>query len=385
MSSDGGSVESGGSLGGAGLTRREVVAKALLAGAGATIVGALPKQASAAPAAVPGDRFDPKFLSGQVLATHETGELVVMEGDDRIRSARMAAQTDTWKSGDWGLAPLTAGDCIYATGVLGVDDVFAVERAWVGLRTFPGKVRAIEDYAMTVELSGGREVEALITPRTMVQAPTGRLARGMSPRGVFAVEDQAYLVGYVTNERFTVTTAYQVLREGSPSPSERGPVKGSPTVIDGVDGPQTVCPLTWKGVATLFCCGGVSGCGSCNYHYCCGSSNQGLCNPAYPCYSYNHSMAWPHVGSCDAACESCCGNVMQFACGKDAFLSNPCTSDTDVSKVVDCGPNIHCVPQFGCDNRTTVRFDLTPCSFAAIGGSFEAGMVTCDCTFYTSC
>src|SRR5207244_11465426 len=108
------------------------------------------------------------------------------------------------------------------------------------------------------------------------------------------------------------------------------------------------------------------------------------------CHSYNHLMAWKNIsgpsGSCNAICGDCCDTTMrQFACGTNGSLTNVCQSKSDVATVVDCGPNISCIGPYGCGNRTVVKFDLTPCSFAALGGSFTDGQVTCDATFYIQC
>ncbi len=368
-----------------GYTRREVIGQALLAGAGATIAGALPSgTALAAADGGPDSPFDPSFLSGQIISMQSSGRLTVLEDEDRVRSAQLRGGSGIWKQAAWGGDP-GLGDCLYATGVLGRDGVFGIDQMWIAIGTFLAKAVDVQDGLVTLD-TDGQTIESRIIARTQIQDRQGRLTNAR-PTSLLRDGDYMQVVGFSDPKTgaFTASLIYPLVSDNAASALELQPTKGMPRTISGPNGPLIQCPLTWYGLATFFCCGGVNGC---NYNKCGGSGGGWCVNQT--CRSYNHQMAWKNVSepgnTCNATCFSCCDTTMsQFACGTFATVTNPCQSKSDSPYIVDCGPNLHCVSAFGCQNRTVVKFDLTPCSFAAIGGSFNAGMVTCDTTLYIQC
>lgn len=53
--------------------------------------------------------------------------------------------------------------------------------------------------------------------------------------------------------------------------------------------------------------------------------------------------------------------------------------------IQDCGPTQTCRSAFGCKSYVTHKFDLTPCTFTAIGGDLSAGYVDCNVTWVHPC
>ena len=96
-------------------TRRELIGRAIVAGAGATVVGALDTiPAIASAEGLP--PLDPNFLAGQLLTVKSNGSLIVSDYDGRRRRALAGGSSSVWKSGDWSADELTPGDCFYASG-----------------------------------------------------------------------------------------------------------------------------------------------------------------------------------------------------------------------------------------------------------------------------
>jgi hypothetical protein len=263
---------------------------------------------------------------------------------------------------------------------LGRDGVFGIDRTWIAIESIPATVSQVEGQTLNLDTKG-RTIEANVIGRTEIQDKTGRFVAG-APASSLRVGDQVYVIGFNggSSGTFTASRIFRARGDVSPTALEREPTKGMPRTVTGPDGPLVLCPLTWHGLASFFCCGGVNSCSGSGGAWC--SSPQ--------CFSYNHRMAWKNVKdggrTCNATCGDCCDTTLsQFNCGTNANLANPCNSMSDVSTIVDCGPNLHCHSAFGCNNRTLVKFDLTPCSFAALGGDFGAGLVTCDATLYINC
>lgn len=365
-------------------TRREMLGKALLAGAGASVLGPTFESAVAATFADDAEKPDPHFLGGQVASLRSSGALTVMDADGRSRGARLSAESQTWKRGTWGADELEPGDCVYATGALGSDGVFGIDRVWVAIETFGARLRGVDASRLILDRDG-RQVEARIIDQTEVRRGVQRLS---NPSKAFRSGDVIDVVGFYERETGAFTASRIWLSDAkasaAPGHDELHPVVGEP--IESPDETLVLCPYTWRGLATFFCCGNVSGCG-----YSCGSSGQGYCYPSQTCRSYNHQMAWQYVwqsgaNPCQASCQSCCSSVFDIVeCGTVGHLWNPCQSLSDNATIVDCGPNMRCTSAFGCLSRSTIMFDLTPCAFAAIGGSFSSGMVTCDTTVYLVC
>src|ERR671933_2657325 len=114
-------------------TRRELLGRALLAGAGASVVGSLaPEDVRGAGSAGP-TAPDPLFLAGQVVTLKSSGLLTVIDEGGRPRAAQLSSESQVWKRAAWGLDPLARGDCIYASGALAPDGVFGVSKIWVGI------------------------------------------------------------------------------------------------------------------------------------------------------------------------------------------------------------------------------------------------------------
>src|SRR5438105_11913615 len=146
-------------------TRRELIGRALLAGAGATIAGALPSGTALATAdSGPDSAFDPSFLSGQIVSMRSGGRLTIVEAEDRIRAAQLRGGTQIWKRAVWG-GQLDVGDCLYATGVLGSDGIFGIDRMWIGIESVVAKALDVHDWSLILDV-GGQTIESAVIDQT---------------------------------------------------------------------------------------------------------------------------------------------------------------------------------------------------------------------------
>jgi hypothetical protein len=361
-------------------TRRELLGKALLAGAGATVVGSLAPEDLAAATASRRVAPDPNFLAGQVATIRSSGLLTVIDEDGRPRSAHLGSASDVWKRAAWGLDPLALGDCIYAGGTLGTDGVFQVDKMWVGIESLFAEVRDVAPGALLLDVRG-RQVEAALVDRTEAQSPRGDFVRGITPP--VGPGDEVQVVGFHEGPgRFTASRIWRLDPDGSPSPEEREPIVGPPQQV----GELAVCPSTWRGLTSFFCCG-TNG-NACGWN--CTNAGPPWCTNQ-SCSSQGHYMAWKNIAqgssrTCNATCGNCCDNTLrQVQCGTTGYLYNPCQGRSDSAPIVDCGPNMRCIDPFGCAGRRAVKFDVTPCVFVTLGGSLNAGFVTCDVTIYFPC
>lgn len=298
------------------LTRRDLLGQALLAGAGATVVGSLAPRALAAGLNPP--ELDPAFLGGQIIKAQSSGALTVLDHEDRPRPARLTGGSRSiWKSGAFGAASLDTGDCIYATGELESDGVFNIDRVWVAIDSFAATVVDATSSGLTLD-ARGQTREAHLSAITEIQDGGGRFVRGGTSK--LKAGDFAHVVGYHdrSSGEFVASRVWQAF-DGVTASGEIGPVQGRARTVDAPDGPLVTCPYTWKGLATFFCCGNVSGCG-----YSCGSSGNGWCT-TQSCHSYNHQMAWKYVyegtRTCNASCGNCCDNTLDIVqCGEVGHL-----------------------------------------------------------------
>jgi hypothetical protein len=362
-------------------TRRKLLSHALLAGAGATVVGSLaPEDAAADLKEAPGAP-DPGFLAGQIATIKSNGLVTVIDEDGRPRAAQLGAQSLVWKRAAWGLDPLARGDCIYASGALAADGIFGVDQIWVGIENVYGIVRDRTPGLLLLDI-GGRDVEIAVIARTETQTPSGGFAKG--PAASPPIGAAVQVIGFHGGPGvFTASSVWLLDQNESLSAIEQTPITGSPAQV----GPLILCPTTWKGLASYFCCG-TNG-NACGWN--CTNAGPPWCTNQ-TCTSAGHYMAWKNIAqgssrACNAACGNCCDSTLsQVQCGTTGHLYNPCQGKSDTAAIVDCGPNMSCLGTgFGCDNRKAIKFDLTPCSFVTLGGSLSAGHVTCDVTIYFQC
>jgi hypothetical protein len=369
-------------------TRRELIGRALAAGAGATVLGTL-ETASALGAVAGNAGPDPRFLAGQLLTMKGSGSLVFADYDGAIRKAAIGSGSQIWRGGDWAAEPLALGDCVYARGLLGSDGVFAIDKLWVAIAS--DLTTVLEASGAGVTLNGARwgTFDAQITPHTEFIGEDSALVRGV-PSGGLAPNDGVQVVGFFTRDgKFTASRVIKFDPNVQLSGSEFGPTVGEPQLVSTPEGPLTLCPYTWNGLSTFFCCGNVSGC-----NYSCGSSADGWCGGQSGCQNHcrsdGHYAAWKYIycGSTNktASCGDCCDTTLaSVPCGQNMTVLNPCTNQQDTVSIVDDGPVMNCLSPYGCQSRTAIKFDLTPCAYSAIGGDYNTGHVTCSGTIYLTC
>jgi hypothetical protein len=378
------------------LTRREFLAKALLAGSGTILVSAIPGEA--APAALDAGAsaldFDPDFIVGVVESVKTDGTIIASDLDSTLRVLEVLPSSRIWKAGQWNTYPVAAGDCIFARGTVGADPVFAVDKLWTNIANAYGGVASVGSRDFAFSLQNGTEVSVDVTDSTEVATADGfatGIARVMS---AVSATDMAQVVGYgdLHNGPFVATRVFPTVHDAPVDP---------PSSDDGIMrqvSPQTsplppVCHETYNKLATYFCCGDVSGCGK-N----CSGSTSGAC---LDCRADRRHIAWPRMlnaggNLCDSRCiacncsncpDACCcfGGVRRMACGDQVQVDAPCNGTTIYPTIHDCGPRVHCDPEFGCKNRRHVAFDLTPCAFTALGSDLSDGKVTVNVTVTFAC
>lgn len=378
------------------VSRRQFLGRALVAGAGATVMElAVPAGFARAssinnPSAIAqAEDSDPNFLAGSVLSYDEvTRSVTVLDPDSQIRTASTNGHTSIWKAGLWNAEPLSIGDCLLARGVTNGDRL-ALQSVWVDIKNFYGTVNSIgaDNFVLATSnhvafLVGISNLTTLYEQGGPYINSLGHLRPGVAAR----------IIGFgdPVLGTFTATSIWNVSEPVQANGADDETDPTAPTV-DGTTVPPT-CSYTYYGLASWFCCGGVNGCGSAG----CGSSGAGAC-PG--CRSDRQHIAWPNITNAGGAhCISTCGQngcasnncsscptITRLDCGTSVSLSNPCQSAQTTVFVKDCGPCVHCRPAFGCKGRTHVKFDLAPCAFTALGGSLDSGFVSCNATVQVPC
>lgn len=364
-------------------TRRAFLGRALLAGAGATILRPISNQDFASARGLGGEveEVDPTFAAGRVMEI--TGpDALVLNPDGLLQRLHVGSSFRLWKQGVWDQQRLAPGDCIYARGELLSEGILDALQAWVSIQSFRGEILESSTDGFRVAIDKGNTLDLHTIESTEVQLTDGDFALG-TPESLRA-GDVVQIVGF-EDPLSGVITPTRVLLLSSPAvtPSFVGDDLIDPPAPDDDESlPQ--CPYTYKGLTTWFCCGGVTGCGAGNR--CPGNTSGGSCGG---CRSDRQHMAWPKLKNgcgpfCDTSCAQCIGNMPRLACGKSVTIKNPCNGNSTVAHVKDCGPTVHCQSQTGCNDYTKVKFDLTPCAFSQLG-NLDTGVISCHATVNLPC
>lgn len=363
------------------VTRREFLTRTLVAGAGATLLSTLTD--SEARSSDDNDDVDPGFIAGQVLKISPNGQVIAVDREDRIHLMQLRSSTRIWKRGLWDQVRLQVGDCVYARGTLAPSGILAVDTVWVSIASLSGAVARVSPDRVDLEFVDSARRTVVISDFTVISVAPGHVEQGTAHS--LAVGDSVYLVGFAdASGEFVATRVFKNVPDITPSTEE--------TVVETTIseiGNLAQCTDTWKGLASFFCCGtAASGCG-----YSCPCSSRDPCPPwcqNYNCQSDRLHMAWQKVDegsrSCRAPCDcNCPSSLAILACGTTVTVTNPCRNMSTSASIRDCGPTQRCVSPQGCHGRTTVKFDLTPCTFTAIGGNLADGFVECNVSYTHPC
>ncbi len=343
------------------VSRRRFLTEAAVTAAGTTMLGSvvsgLARPAKAVAAAAIGP--DPNFVAGEIIGQQSSSLFTVRDIDGAIRSIRTTSSSRLWKEGLFNTASLTTGDCLYATGEQEDEDVLAIERLWANISSFPAEIvstghaqlalRGRQGHVEPVRIVGLTEVHG---PRGVVKGDASMLQVGT---GVQVIQYHDPATGQATATRLISFTT-----------------EGEPAVEPAVSGSAV-------GLATWFCCGNVNSCGSGEggNASCIGSGN-GACGN---CKANEKQLAWPLLTTgCGPYCpeSGCCVSLPRLECGHEVAVLNPCNGKEDPHlHVADCGPTVHCVSNTTCESRSGVKFDLTPCAFAALG-ELHAGIIAAN-------
>jgi hypothetical protein len=346
-----------------GLTRRQVLGRALLAGAGATVVQGLPDGRGSGPAEAATDpETDPNFLMGQVVSFDSaTGAVQVVDLDLQVRAAQFISSSQIWKQGLWNTNQLALNDCVMSRGQLDSSGVLMINELYVGIRSFQGVLDSVSASSVTLTQPDGSIITAGVTGLTEVnvdgQTQTGT-TQGLAPT------QYVNLIGYGDPSAGTLVATLII------GPTPDSGLDTSPPVVNS--GGFT----TYSHSATWFCCGNISSaCGAD-----CANSGGGSCGT---CRADKIQMAWPNLYTtgCNSTC-GCGGNCCRsgfcaLGCGRIAIVYNPCRNHPGATATItDCGPCVHCVSP-PCKGLAAVTFDLTPCTFTALGALLSDGIQAC--------
>lgn len=350
------------------LTRRQLLGRAMLAGAGTTIIQGLtaadkfdPAQATTDPA------VDPNFVMGQVVSYDSaSGALQILDLDLQVRAAQLTSASQIWKQGLWNTNQLAQSDCIMSRGLLDPNNTLMIDEIYADIRSFQGALSSVSASSVSIVQSGGGTITAGVTNLTQVNV-AGQTTTG-STQGL-APGQYANLIGY-GDPSMGALVATLIIGPSIDTGGEPPPVVGSP---------GTGCTaITYNHSTTWFCCGNVtSACGA-N----CAHTGPGSCGN---CRADKRQMAWPNLSttSCNSTCNcggNCCRSIRSVGCGALVDLYNPCRNKIVYNVyVADCGPCVHCVSP-PCDNLDAVTFDLTPCTFTALGAPLSQGIQACSAT-----
>jgi hypothetical protein len=346
-----------------GVTRRNLLRSAGggALGAALTISHLDPAMASHASAAADVNvADDPTFLLGQIAAIGDDGRLSVIDSDGRARRAQLVGSSRYWKASAWNTFDYAVGDCVMGRGELDADDVLRLDSAWANIHNLRGTVD--EHVGGRIKLRGTdrKLYDVKVKDSTIVRDDSGDESRG-NGRKVKRGQD-AIVIAY-TNRATGQLVAHRL--EAFETFGE-GRVTAEPARHSGKKArAASHFNVARQGNASWFCCGNVSGCGHC------GSSGTAYCSF---CRSSGHYMAWPKVSSCGPYCSGCCvqSDFPRYGCGTGFTIENPCSGRSTFVQIADCGPTTRC-RSTGCKSYDSVRFDLTPCAFSAVGGSFDIG------------
>lgn len=352
-------------------TRRELLKGALLGGVGATFVapfgaaGANPATAAQSGSAEFDDEYDPGFVWARVAGVGADGVLTVVDPDDQLKRLRLHSLSQTWKVARWNRDPITQEDCVYARGEQTDDGVLHVDKLWANISTVRGKITVVTPASLTVATDDGDVVRLAVIDRTEIRRPDRSTASGTTS-GLLPGQDVYAVVFYTpATGEFTASLVVDLLAD-APALIPEGDVGAAATEGDV----GTLAYVRREGVATWFCCGGVGGCGS----GCGGGTSGGSCGG---CRSDQRQLAWQELqNGCTASCFSCCrpSDWPRLSCGQQVRITHPCKGLSIEPRVRDCGPNARCGPDQPCQGYHSIWFDLTPCSYTAIGGNLNDGL-----------
>lgn len=358
------------------LTRRGLIGGAGSAALGAALGLAHTSRAAAsesaiAPAAV---SYDPNFVMGQVTGVGGDGLLTIFDGDGRERAARLVDATRYWKASRWNVRDIAPGDCVTGRGALNDAGELELEVAWANIGRFVGECTSVGRDSFEIRHAGRRISTIQVTDDTIFRDLRGRESFGdltviSSDLPLFVISHNDGPAGQEVAHRVEVA-----------GPSVADTVDAGLAIVNGlVEDHWPSTPVTGRhnqpnfdvarrGNASYFCCGSQA-CGSR-----CGSlGTNGKCGF---CSSSGHYIAWPKVSDCTAGCVGCClpENFPRYGCGTGFEIENSCSGRATFVQIADCGPNPRC-RDTGCKGYQSVRFDLTPCAFTAVGGSMDIGHV----------
>lgn len=341
--------------------RRTFLGRALRAGAGATVVapfaGAAPSVAGTAArdaAPRPSD-VDESFVAGEVVHV-DGGVLKVVDHDGRARTVVVGDASHVWKAARFGQGhALARHDCIYARGdAVQRDGTLLVDRLWANITSFSGIARDRRARSLALSLPDGRRLTTTVTEATQSHLADGRTARGVE---ALAPEQPVQVIAFGDPATGRLT-ASRVVALDKPGTGSAATAHANTANVN-------------SGMASYFCCGGVSGCGTCY-----GTSGQGACGG---CRSDRLHMAWPKLTTgCGPYCDNCClrATFPRLACDHGVQIRSMCRPQSATVLVKDCGPVVRCrSTTYGCGHLYKLVYDLTPCSFTAVGGGLESGLV----------
>lgn len=370
------------------LSRREFLARAMMAGAGATLVepALLPRFPSPLaqqdpPSSLEPD-VDPGFVAGRVLHVQEQGGLVTVEDlDGPVRVLRVGSESAVWKRAAWNAHHIDQGDCLYARGDLVEPDVLSVEKLWANIESFPARIKATFSDRILVQLADGSQKTVHLFERSEIQATHG-LSRG-DPSDL-APPDEVQIIAFRETGQEDLVASLILPLSSTATTSEADEDYDMPAP-DDPGGDTGGCWYSYVGLTTWFCCGNVAGCGACS-----GQSNEGYCEAG--CRSNRLHAAWPKIrrgdtgATCGPYCGDCCigSGFPRLRCRKRLNVGNPCNGKNTDVVVKDCGPTVRCTTATGCKNRKKIKFDLTPCAFSAIG-NLDRGVINCNALVELPC
>lgn len=375
------------------MTRRAVLARALVVGSSATVVGALRAPQSraalnlierqAARRSVDPSVIDPNFVAGRVV-DRGAGTLAVLDPDHDFRQIRVVDDTWVWREGDVG-GGLGVGDCIYGRGVLGDDGVLQLNKAWVSIFNISGTVVTRGANGFSID-TGWPD----LGPLEFGLHPEAKMTDGRpAAQGVPTLQpgDNVRVIGFDSPGTGVATaTLIAPPYQGTPSGAEAEDTRREQSARRLAGLARTSTLVNVFGVGSWQCCGGVNGCGSqccsCSPPRCCPPpSSHGACGT---CRTDQLGVAWPKVSTtgCTASCVSCCYTPDSLACGTTITVANMCPPGYSRSMPLnDCGPNPRCVTANRCQGYQVVKWDLTACAFTDLGGDLNAGFIDSEATY----
>jgi hypothetical protein len=338
-------------------SRRQFLAQALAAGAGATVLepfarpaAALAQGRASTSATADPDRPDPNFFYGKVVDAGTDGTLKGVDEFGAAQDLLLTSSSWIWREGLVNNSLPTVGEQLSARGVRQADGSLAIDRCWANIVKMDGHVVSRgPGSAVVVDTDKQGPVKFAFKDLTTVVDPGGKAIAGGSPANLVTSGDVT-VIGWETPGGGFHASRVIMASEG---PTVNAARKDVTRKLPRAHAAFTV---QYAGVSSWFSCNGAA----------CGT-----------CHTSSMQIAWPKMSGGLCGPSNGCplpSNFPAHSCSACFLVQDACQTTQLQVKVADCGPNTRCRTT-GCKQYQDVWFDLTRSAFSFLGGNLDLGFM----------